>query len=205
MALRRAAQRLLASSGSATANAMQATPDSLHSLMYTERLMHETPEEVQRIWEEYHANSSVHSVHSLSPETYDAMCRTASESSVFLLPVEKNDGFVTMLLEMRLPKVQCTTVHEYKQSAEQASPHVVATYFSELRHSHNLVLARADVLTNWLTVHDVSTLMQRTHSFYTDPRRAEYVRLANRRSDLFDFNDVLHELGISPPSSDQQE
>lgn len=103
------------------------------------------------------------------------------------------------LVEMKLPRVLCTTLDEYKRSAEAASPHVICTYFNELRESHGIVLCRADVLGSWLSIADAHTLIERVHDFYTDPRRSEYVRLANRRSDLFQFEHVLDELGIVRP------
>jgi len=53
----------------------------------------------------------------------------------------------------------------------------------------------------WCTL----TLIERIHDFYTEPRHSEHVSLANRRSDLFQFEhvtcDVLDELGIVEPSN----
>lgn len=105
-----------AASTQAAAGGVPITPSSLASLMHTERLQSASPDDVKHIWHSYHEQSVAHVALDMSPASYDAMQRTAADGSVFLLPVEKNDGFVTMVCTTYitlhvLPAATCGKCH----------------------------------------------------------------------------------------------
>lgn len=134
----------------------------------------------------------------MTGEQYDKVQETSEESPVFVLPMEKPGGFVTMLVNIQPPRLLATPLEVYRQQGSEADPHVIATHYEELKSSHGVVLVRGDVRTRGLDAKEAETLVTRAHRFFADPRLAEYVKLVYRDPRKFDFDAVLQELGFDP-------
>lgn len=95
-----------------------------------------------------HASSTSHIATVLSKDEHAIISARAAASPLFVLPLAKQPGaFQTLLLQWQPPnRLLFTTLDEYKQWGPQAAAHLTVQLFQEVAESHQLVLARGDLL-----------------------------------------------------------
>ena len=175
------------------------SPKELEKVVKLELLRPQGPEEIARIWSEFHADESKGRVGAvISSAQYAQIHRHGPESPVFVLPVPKPEGYVTMLVQFQLPIVMVTTLDDYRTRGVNAASHLVLTHYTELASDKNLVLVRGDVLVNSaVNVFEARDVIKKVHHLYSDPTAyAKWPYTFNHNSTSFSFTDYLAELGF---------
>mmetsp|Transcript_5943 Transcript_5943/g.17010 ORF Transcript_5943/g.17010 Transcript_5943/m.17010 type:complete len:221 (+) Transcript_5943:212-874(+) len=177
-----------------------ASPSKLDEIMKVDALIDKTPEEVQDIWTNYHdvlEKTDQRAGTVLHRSNWTNFEPTANSAPNFVLPVTKGPGkSLNMLLQCQLPFVLFTQLEDYKQMKEYAPPAMIVTHYTELIKSHDLILARADILQpHMLTKPEASSLLRTFHLMYSDPGRFIHVHRFNHDPDNFRWEEMVAELG----------
>jgi hypothetical protein len=126
----------------------------------------------------------------------------ARSSPLFVLPLAKPGGFLTLLLNWQGPVALLTSVEEYRRFGPGAPPHMAIMHYAELADDKGIVLLRGDVVNDAvISLAEARTLLQLVRAFYTDPAAHRLVYKFNHESDKFDFNELLAQLGHRPQGS----
>lgn len=172
-------------------------PKRLDDIMKLDTIRNASPEDVTRIWNDYHIGRG-HVSAVMSTPLYSKLLQRSKEHPLFVLPVARPKGFVSMLLQAQMPHLLFTGLEDYKARGAEAAPYFVATHYDELSQSHGLALIRGDVvLPSQLADEEAKRLLQLAHAFYLDDSKFRLVRTFNKESQDFDFKDVLREAGIA--------
>ncbi|CAI5501687.1 unnamed protein product [Closterium sp. Naga37s-1] len=129
----------------------------------------------------------------LPPLPLSPPCR----SPMFVLPVARDKGFVTMLAQAQMPHLLFTGLEDFKVRGPSAAPFFTVTHYPDLAAEKGVVLVRGDVvLPNKLSDDEARVLLKDLHSFYADDSRYRHVEAFNKRPEEFDYRAVVRALGI---------
>ena len=138
----------------------------------------------------------------LSRQEYKTLLRNAEESPIFVVPLEKPEGYVTLVVQFQFkdPKAKValfTTLDDFRKGTFSASPHLTLTHYAELA-KRDAILVRGDVTTpKIINAFEARALIQRVYQHYLDPEKyARWVRTFNHSSRRFDFNAYIKTLGF---------
>ena len=174
------------------------SPAELDRIVKLETLLPKPAVQVADVWSKYHEDESKGRVGStLSASHFSRLAANAKESPIFLLPVPKPGGFLSLLVQCQLPRLLVTTVEEYRRSPIDAVSHLTLTYYTELSTSKGLVLVRGDLLTrDHLDPFEAKAVVKQIHHYYTDPKAyRNQVWKFNHNTAAWSFTDFLNELG----------
>lgn len=105
---------------------------------------------VSEIWKEYHATHKTSIADVLSESAYDMLKNRTTRCPLFVLPVGREQGFFTLIVQFQGRQVLLTFLEDYKRNAAGAMPYLTITFFEELLARKHIALMRADV-TNMMT------------------------------------------------------
>lgn len=105
---------------------------------------------VTEIWNEYHASHKTAFGDVLTDTSYNLFRNRISRCPLFVVPVPRDGGFFTLLVQFQERHCLLTFLEDYKQNVQNASPYLTITFFEELLQSKHVALMRADV-TNMIT------------------------------------------------------
>eukprot|EP00245_Coleochaete_scutata_P017247 TRINITY_DN8371_c0_g2_i1.p1 TRINITY_DN8371_c0_g2~~TRINITY_DN8371_c0_g2_i1.p1 ORF type:complete len:202 (+),score=36.64 TRINITY_DN8371_c0_g2_i1:72-608(+) len=172
------------------------TPKSLDSILKLETIENLSSEDLAAMWNDYHTGRGHVSAVMTTP-LYKQLKQRADACPLFVLPVRKEEGFVSLLSQAQMPHMLFTGLEDFKMLGPKASPYFTVTHYTDLADSKGLVLVRGDiVLATRLSDNEAQTLLANAHSFYLDDNRYKRVLTFNKESRDFDFRDVLQDLGI---------
>eukprot|EP00897_Mesotaenium_endlicherianum_P005081 jgi/Mesen1/4600/ME000232S03844 len=173
------------------------TPKKLNEIVNVEGLQACTPEEIKKTWNDAHIGRS-HISTTLSSQQYDGLCFRAQSCPMFVLPVLREKGFVSMLTQAQMPHLLFTGLEDYKVRGTEAAPFFVVTHYPDLAESKEIVLVRGDVvLPSRLSDDEARELLKNIHDYYLDDGRYRHVKTFNKESREFDYREVLKDLRVT--------
>eukprot|EP00963_Diacronema_lutheri_P007009 scaffold625_cov324-Pavlova_lutheri.AAC.43 len=131
---------------------------------------------VARIWAAQHAKEEERGrvgTH-IDAKSYGKFVERAKEAPLFVLPLAKPEGYLTVVLQVQLPRVLFTTLEEYRTHTTSSKAHLAITHYTELAADKGIVLVRGDVLQKSdVNIFEAKALLKHTYDFYLDPRKYE--------------------------------
>eukprot|EP00249_Psilotum_nudum_P012439 c23786_g1_i1 orf=87-809(+) len=171
-------------------------PKSLDSILPVDRVSNATPEELTNMWNELHIGRG-HVSAVLGREHFGILQHRANACPMFVIPLQREKGYVSFFLQVQMPHMLLTGLEDYKIQGIKASPYFTATHYSEFTESKGLTLVHGDIiLPSKLSDMEAEQLLEIAHSFYLIDSRYKLVQQFNKQSEEFEFRDVLQELGI---------
>jgi ATP synthase F1 complex assembly factor 1 len=159
-----------------------------------ELLEKEAPEDVRRIWLQFHSSKACISA-AIPTETAKLLSDRLEESPDFVLPlplVQSDGGEYTVMYQQGTGNViQYTSVHEFNSYREHALPYLNLYFYDELAESKGLVLMRGDVNAQKMTVEQAQMLMHHVQIYYLSPVHYRFAEVFNKRPKEFDFEMML--------------
>lgn len=155
---------------------------------------------VARIWNSRHAQEEAKGrfgTH-MNVGSYERFVELVKEAPLFVFPMAKPEGYLSVVSQVQLPRILFTTLEEFRTHASASRAHLSVTHYTELAHSKGLVLVRGDVLRNSdINVFEGKALLQQMYDFYLTPRKYHtFVKKFNQQPNSFQFKDLLVELGF---------
>ncbi|KAL9656634.1 hypothetical protein ABK040_002905 [Willaertia magna] len=177
-------------------------PKSLDQIIKVPLLERETPEVIRKIWtEHYYMNPTI--ISDIVPYIkYQVLLHRAKECPMFVLPVFKNIGFQTMVLQLQKDHVLFTGMREFKAKGEYAQPYLSVSHFTEFSQSKGIVLMRGEI--NDQSVFnkgDAKELINFMYKFYLeDNLYHSFVEVFNKEPFRFNFEELINSIkAIKPP------
>merc|ERR1711924_408518 len=179
------------------------SPTSLDKVVKLETFAGKTKKYIAETWLKFHEDERKGRVGGLlSRNEFKDLTRKAEESPTFVVPLEKPEGYVTLVLQWQLRQPHSklalfTTLEEFKNDSLSASSHFTLTHYTELA-KQDLVLVRGDISTpKLINPFEAKVLMKRAYEVYLDPERyAGWVKTFNHAPSQFDFKAYTKELGF---------
>jgi ATP synthase F1 complex assembly factor 1 len=176
-----------------------APPRELGQVVRLDTLQHETPDRIRQLWIDYHTKKAS-CVSAVAPaDTYALLHRRLTESPLFVLPLPREAGFVSVLLQADAHQdaVIFTDLESYRQAADKgavpAALHL--RYYTELAKQKHIVLVRGELDPTRLTATEAQTLVNQLQVYYlADAKYETYVKRFNHDPAHFDYNAVLEDL-----------
>ncbi|CAI5475076.1 unnamed protein product [Closterium sp. Yama58-4] len=171
-------------------------PKRLEEIMSVDALRACAPDEIAATWNNHHLGRT-HVSTVIPAAAFETLQHRARVCPMFVLPVARSKGFVTMLAQAQMPHLLFTGLEDFKVRGPSASPFFTVTHYPDLAAEKGVVLVRGDVvLPSKLIDEEARTLLRDLHSFYTEDSRYRYVEAFNKRPDEFDYRAVVRALGI---------
>eukprot|EP00850_Spirogloea_muscicola_P005940 SM000027S09721 [mRNA] locus=s27:891595:892665:- [translate_table: standard] len=120
-------------------------PKSLDAIIKLEAVAGKTAEEIAAIWQDYHLGRG-HVSAVMAARLFATLADRATRCPLFVLPVRKERGFITMLLQAQMPHLLFTGLEDYKALGPQATPYMTVSHYKDLADTKGLVLVRGDVV-----------------------------------------------------------
>lgn len=180
---------------------------SLDELVKLPMLLPHTREEIQHIWQQYHATpqNQTAMADDLTAEEYQTFVEHAAKAPLFVVPSfrlnETTDpsaaytfdtsGFEMMLVNVQQASLLLTSLEEYKsRGASAATPYAVITFYPDLSASKDLVLVRGEMLDVNVTIPQLRQIwiLLREYFISSPSSFAEFPGAFNRKPNpQFDF------------------
>ncbi|CAI5536436.1 unnamed protein product [Closterium sp. Naga37s-1] len=171
-------------------------PKRLEEIMSVDALRACEADEIAAMWNNHHLGRT-HVSTVISAAAFEALQHRAKVCPMFVLPVARSKGFVTMLAQAQMPHLLFTGLEDFKVRGPSAAPFFTVTHYPDLAAEKGVVLVRGDVvLPNKMNDDEARTLLRDLHSFYTEDSRYHHVEAFNKRPDEFDYRAVVRALGI---------
>ena len=179
------------------------SPTSLDKVVKLETFAGQTKEYIAKTWLKFHEDEREGRVGwVLSRSEFKQLQQNAQESPIFVVPLEKPEGYVTLVLQWQMQHPQSnlgllTTLEEFQKDSLSANSHFTLTHYTELARK-DLVLVRGDVASaKLINAFEARMLTKRVYEHYLDPEKyARWVKTFNHASRQFDFKAYIKELGF---------
>ena len=158
---------------------------TLGEVTHVELLEKENSEAILDVWREYHEGKAGKLGMKLEPDVYRALKQRSTQCPLFVMPLHKTPSrYFTLVLQAKMPYVSFTTIVEFRELQEAATPLLVAAHYPELIDSKSLALVQAthvDAHTagtaEHLTGQEALRLVRLCHAFYADDEPVSYTHL----------------------------
>ncbi|KAI9209735.1 ATP11 protein-domain-containing protein [Polychytrium aggregatum] len=121
------------------------TVKKLDEIMQLDKVATETPERIGEIWNTYYS-SKPNYVSALVPgEFYKKLSERAKTYPMFILPLPRDQGFEFVLLQFSGNQTFLTPLIEYQTHRENARPHLVLNYYTDLVEDKGIVLMSGEL------------------------------------------------------------
>ncbi|KAL7211720.1 hypothetical protein ACSBR2_014557 [Camellia fascicularis] len=168
----------------------------LDSIIDIERAKTQSAEDLASIWDDYHLGRG-HLGISMKAKLYHLLEHRAANCRYFVIPLWRGSGYTTMFAQVQMPHMLFTGLEDYKARGTQAAPYFTVSYHTQFAESHDLVLARGDIVfTSKLSDIEAKWLLETMQSFYLNDVRYKLVERFNRETREFEFKDVLRTLDM---------
>ncbi|GLE01142.1 hypothetical protein PINS_up009972 [Pythium insidiosum] len=168
-------------------------PRTLQQIVKLELLENEEPAEIQRIWENYHAEKDDCIATTMSAAEFNAIKDRARSAPFFVFPVYRQGGFFNMLCQFQDTCFLITYLEAFKENPGLAPPCLTVSLFDNLLDKKELGLIRADVV-NMLDKAESEKLLNQLLASYSDESLFQWVDKFNNRPNEFDFEAYRKEL-----------
>eukprot|EP01027_Heterolobosea_sp_BB2_P006774 GEZU01010179.1.p1 GENE.GEZU01010179.1~~GEZU01010179.1.p1 ORF type:complete len:134 (+),score=59.32 GEZU01010179.1:43-444(+) len=125
---------------------------------------------------------------------------------MFVLPIFKNIGFMTVVIQFQNPYVLITSHREFMKKAQNAPPYLTLTHFTDLLRTKGLVLVRGEVNFEHINKGEAVEFLELLYKFYlTDDLYNKFVEPFNKYPHLFNFQELLNAIQkIRPPKYEEK-
>jgi GNAT superfamily N-acetyltransferase len=154
----------------------------------------ESAEDVRKIWETQHTHETEGAVGAVySKAEFEAYKHRSIRHSMFVLPVRREQGFMTMLMQFQGNACLFTYLEDYQKNPQTAMPWLAIHLFDDIMATHGLCLARGEFSKPHLTKPEAKRLLALMHRFYVHDDFYQKVVEFNDAPDRFDFTRHLQE------------
>jgi hypothetical protein len=179
-------------------------PTKLKDITKLPLLERETPENIRGIWLKYH-NEDVRADgkrptfgDTFQKDQYSLLKLRAQQCPMFVLPVVRPKGYITMVTQWQDRFCLITSLEEFQKRRSFSFPHVAVQFFTELMDSKSLVLSRTELFSPDLNREEGILLYNNLMRFYLQDREfRKFVEPFNKRPNEFDFNALLKEVSLT--------
>lgn len=176
-------------------------PRALDAVVNIDLLSKEAPENIARIWTEFHAASAASMASVVSKNDYSKMQQRATSTPFYVLPVAREaGGYFNLIAQYQGNSWLLTYLEDFRNNPSSALPYLCLTAYKELEVSKGLVLLRADICAlATLNKEDASKILAQIAAFYADDGLYKHVFSFNKTPREFDFEasrlaaDSIHE------------
>lgn len=159
---------------------------SLEQLVKLELLQQEQTPQIQRIWQDFHADKDDAVATTLSANEFRSVVERAAAAPYFIFPVYRQEGFFNMLCQFQQSCFLVTYLEAFKADPSAAPPCVAVSLYDDLLEQKELALVRADVI-NMLDKKESQLLLKQLLASYQDDELFDHVNKFNNQPDKFDF------------------
>ncbi|BFY99627.1 hypothetical protein BsWGS_02667 [Bradybaena similaris] len=164
-------------SETARAGAGMTSSKGLDSILKMDLVHDKTPEEIIRIWNQYHSGKDcVFAV--LKAEEYENLREKSKECPVFVYPVRRDDGFEFILSQFDINEVYFTPLGMFQLVRENAPPCLTLTHYTDLMEDKGIVLMNGQYDEKVLKQQLALSLVQQMSIFYG--RNSKFYNLVHR-------------------------
>ncbi|KNC52036.1 chaperone atp11p [Thecamonas trahens ATCC 50062] len=192
----------------AASAASMVLPETLEGILDLDKVSEVPREDLVEGWRAHHLDKDGVVCATVGGEVGAKLASRVVESPRFVVPIPRDQGFVTVLLEgRRVEETQAldvwyTFLHTYQQYGGQAAPVMATRYYYDLAESKDLVLMRGGVDTMAISVEEAQYLGNQTSIFYLqDDKYTPFVHTFNHQPDSFNFEAILESLDLTLPTS----
>lgn len=120
-------------------------PRKLSDIAKLQLLEKHSSTRVSEIWNEYHHTQPSALADVLLQPAYDLLFTRAKRCPLFVIPVPRDNGFFTLLVQFQQRQVLLTFLDDYKRNAANAMPYMTVTFFDDFLRTKGVALVRSDV------------------------------------------------------------
>jgi ATP synthase F1 complex assembly factor 1 len=173
------------------------SPRKLREIMQMSLIERESPDTINRIWEDYHAEKPENVAMSFQSNIYAELNARLKESNMFMLPIKRDGGHFMLISQTQDNSILFTSLENYKAKQIFADPIFIFTFFEELMNTKGLVLGRGDIIHGQVTRHEARDLLKTMFMYYLTPDLYEdFVQTFNFDSTRFDYKKYCKDLNI---------
>ncbi|CAI5973407.1 unnamed protein product [Closterium sp. NIES-64] len=120
-------------------------PKRLEEIMSVDALRACEADEVAAMWNNHHLGRT-HVSTVISAAAFETLQHRAKVCPMFVLPVARSKGFVTMLAQAQMPHLLFTGLEDFKVRGPSAAPFFTVSHYPDLAAEKGVVLVRGDVV-----------------------------------------------------------
>lgn len=175
-------------------------PKSLDQILKVPLVERESPEAITRIWREHH-EMNPHILAEVVPYSqYQVLKHRSKECPMFVLPVFKNIGFQTVVLQFQTEHVLFTAMRDFKQKGEWASPQMSLSHYTEFAQNKGIVLMRGETNDTHINKAEGRDLARFMYKFYLDDNLYHtFVEVFNKEPHRFNFEELINAVKAIKP------
>jgi ATP synthase F1 complex assembly factor 1 len=121
-------------------------PRALGQIVKLELMQSEEREQIQHIWEQFHADKDDAVAATLSSDVFQTLQARATAAPFFVFPVYRQDGFFNMLCQFQQTCFLVTYLEAFKENPTGAPPCLAVSLYDELLENKEVGLVRGDVI-----------------------------------------------------------
>lgn len=121
-------------------------PRALGQIVKLELLQSEEREQIQHIWEQFHADKDDAVAATLPSGAFQTLQARAAAAPFFVFPVYRQDGFFNMLCQFQQTCFLVTYLEAFKENPTGAPPCLAVSLYDELIEHKEVGLVRGDVI-----------------------------------------------------------
>nr|CAG4718421.1 unnamed protein product [Naegleria fowleri] len=176
-------------------------PKSLDQIVKVPLLERETPEAIIKIWKDHHEMNPLILAETVPYTQYQVLKHRSKDCPMFVLPVFKNIGFQTVVLQFQTEHVLFTSMREFKAKGEWASPQMSLTHFTEFSQTKGIVLMRGETNDAHINKAEGRELARFMYKFYLDDNLYHtFVEVFNKEPSRFNFEELINAVkALKPP------
>eukprot|EP00731_Ephydatia_muelleri_P018016 Em0011g56a len=171
------------------------TVPHLSSVMHLNLIEDKTPEEISKIWTEYHKTKD--GVCAVIPaSTYTQLHVKAALCPHFLYALPREEGYEFFYSQFAGHRIYFTSLIQYKLHNENAPVCLTLTHYTELQDSKGLVLMAGEIGSSGISLMDALCLANQVQLYYStaDPERYTLLRQFNHEPQNFEYTKLVEML-----------
>lgn len=170
-------------------------PKLLNDVMKTDLLEDKTPEEIQKIWEEYHRSKDVIAA-TIPADVYDKIYDRSLLHPTFLLALPRSEGYEFIVSQFSDHEIHFTPLISYQTHKENAPECLTITHYVDLKASRKIVLMKGELDKNILNVTEAQCLANQIQLYYGQDkeRRLQIMDRFTNKPQEFKHMDLIAEL-----------
>ncbi|GJQ68979.1 hypothetical protein Trydic_g6161 [Trypoxylus dichotomus] len=176
------------------ATVVEPSDEALDKIMKMDLIKDKQPEEIKRIWEEYHIQKDIIGAVIPSKE-FDVIMEQSRKFPIFIFPLPRSQGYEFIMSEFKRNTVHFTPLICYQVHKENAPECLTLKHYIEYKDK-GIVLMRGEFDKNVINVKEAQCLANQLQLFYNN-RDAEKTKLLNQfnlKPDEFKHVDLIKQI-----------
>lgn len=170
---------------------------TLNDVVRLDRFMMEPTNRIIEIWRQYHAGKGDTIAAGIPASKYDTFVRRTKECPMFVLPIKRGEGYLTLILQHQDNACLVTDLDSFNRFKQAAPSYAVLHHYDELKEEKGLVLMRGDVDLAKMTQLEAKLVSSLMHAYYLqDDKFEKYVYRFNKNPRDFNFEQLLGDLSL---------